>query len=71
MIEVQDEARAIVDKALSDVAALGFSEDQASALFVVQGSIRIQDERVLREVQRFVDRLAVPDIPGRRTSPSK
>lgn len=64
MTDVQERASAVLNKCLHDPADLGLSPDQSSALLVVQGSVRIEDQQVLHEVQRFVAALKLPDPGG-------
>ncbi len=54
MSDKQAEAKAIVEKAIADLIALGMDPDGAAALLVVQGAIRIEEPKKRAEMAEFV-----------------
>ncbi|UYQ70664.1 hypothetical protein OF122_11320 [Pelagibacterium flavum] len=54
MSDKQAEVRAIIENTLSELKAAGMSPDNAAALLVVQGAIRIEEPRKRAEMAEFV-----------------
>ena len=63
MSDKQAEAKAIIEKAMADLTAIGASPDSAAALLVVQGFIRIRSSAKRAEMVAFVNAGTEPIEP--------
>ncbi|RDL52094.1 hypothetical protein BLJAPNOD_03245 [Ensifer sp. M14] len=57
-----DKTREIIEDAISQLMAVGASNDTAAALLVVQGMIRIEDRQKRKEVAAFAAQAAEDTI---------
>jgi hypothetical protein len=58
----QAKTREIVEDAISQLCAVGFTPDDAAKLLVIQGMIRIEDEQQRKEAAAFAAQTAEDTI---------
>lgn len=64
MEDKQAKAREIIENAMAQAMAMGMEKDDAAALLIIQGAIRIESKEKLKEMARFVAEAAEEPIDG-------